>query len=395
MFLQAFDVEDDRADGDRVEPRRGPRGSGPVDRLDPETAALMAARAHDLAHRHVGLIAQAFEKVTAAGAEIAAPRPLVRQRQLAGNGDERIVVLVRSRHRHRAEQTLRVRVAHGAEHIPDRARLDRLARIHHRHFVAGLEYEPEIVGDEQRRGAGASGEVLDERDDARFHGDVERGRGLVEDEQLRIGKQRHGDDHALLLAAAELVGIGAHDPLRVRQAHGLDHVDGAGAGLVPRDLVMDQRHFHQLAPDQHGRIERGHRLLIDHRDLRAADGAQLPLGEARHVAALEPDRAIGDPPDPGEVAHDGERDRRLAAAQFADQSHRLPGHDLAREVHDRRNFAAAGEERNAQSVDLENGIGHALLHQSRSDCSRIASASRLRPSTNDIIASAGGRAGWT
>ena len=71
------------------------------------------------------------------------------------------------------------------------------------------------------------------------------------------------------------------------------------------------------------------------------------------------------------------------------------GHDPAREVHDRRNLAAAGEERNAETVDLENGIGHALLPQSRSDCSRIASASRLRPSTNDIIASAGGRAGWT
>ena len=57
--------------------------------------------------------------------------------------------------------------------------------------------------------------------------------------------------------------------------------------------------------------------------------------------------------------------------------------------------ASAGEERNAETVDLEDGIGHAPLHQSRSDCSRIASASRLRPSTKDIIASAGGRAGWT
>ena len=200
---------------------------GPVDRLDPQTSALTAARAGDVAHRHVGLVAQAFDEISAARAEIAALRPLMRQRQLAGNGNERIVVLVRSRHRHRAEETLRVRMAHGAEHVADRAGLDRLARIHHRHLVAGLENEPEIVGDEQRRSAGAGGEVLDERDDARFHRDVERGGRLVEDEQLRVGKQRHRDDHALLLAAAELMRIGAHDALGIGQAHGLDHVDGA------------------------------------------------------------------------------------------------------------------------------------------------------------------------
>ena len=161
------------------------------------------------------------------------------------------------------------------------------------------------------------------------------------------------------------------------------------------DPVVDQRHFHQLPADEHGRIERGHRLLIDHRDLRAADRAQLGFREARHVAALEADRPIGDAPEPREVAHDGERDRRLAAARFADQSHRLAGHDPAGKVHDRRDFAGSSEERDAETVDFEDRIDHAPLHQSRSDCSRIASASRFKPSTNDISARAGGRAGWT
>ena len=286
--------------------------------------------------------------------------------------------------------------------VPDRAKyvsygagFDRLAGIHHRDFVAGVENESEIVGDEQGRSAGAGGQVLDERDDACFHRDVERRRRLVEDEQLRVRQQRHRDDHALLLAAAELVRIGAHDAVRVRQTHGLDHLDGAGACLFPRDLVMDQRHFHQLPADQHGRIERGHRLLIDHCDFRAADGAELRLREARHIAAVESDRAARDAPGSGEVAHDGERDRRLAAAQFADQTHRLSGHDPAGEVHDRRNFSAACEERNAEAVDFEQRIDHARLHQSRSDCSRSASASRFKPSTNDISARAGGRAGCT
>ena len=159
---------------------------GPVDRLDPQAPALMAARAGDVAHRNVGDVAETLDEMRAARPEIAAFRPLVRQRQLAGNGNERIVVLVRSRHRHRAEETLRVRVADRAKHVAHGARLDRLARVHHRHLVAGLENEPEVVGDEQRGRAGAGGQVLDERYDARFHRDVERGRRLVEDEQLRV-----------------------------------------------------------------------------------------------------------------------------------------------------------------------------------------------------------------
>ena len=80
--------------------------------------------------------------------------------------------------------------------------------------------------------AGPGGEVLDQRDDARLHRDVERGGRLVEDEQLRIRKKRHRDDDALLLAAAELMGIGAHDTVGIGQTHRLDHVDGAAARFV-------------------------------------------------------------------------------------------------------------------------------------------------------------------
>ena len=101
-----------------------------------------------------------------------------------GIGISGLSFLFVSRHRHRAEEALRVGVAHGAEHVADRARLDRLARIHHRHRVAGFEDEAEIVRDEQRRCAGAGGQVLDQRDDAGFDRDVERGRRLVEDQQL-------------------------------------------------------------------------------------------------------------------------------------------------------------------------------------------------------------------
>ncbi len=132
------------------------------------------------------------------------------------------------------EQAARVRVAHLVEHLLDGAELDRLARIHHHDLVAGLEDEAEIVGDVDHRGAEAFGDVLDEFDHAGFHGDVERGGRLVQKQQLRVRQQRHGDHHALLLAAGELVRIGAHDAVRIGQAHRIEdlHRPLVGFGLA-------------------------------------------------------------------------------------------------------------------------------------------------------------------
>ena len=47
--------------------------------------------------------------------------------------------------------------------------------------------------------------------------DVERGRRLVEDDELRIADQRHGGGKALQLAAGHLMRIAAADRLGVRQ----------------------------------------------------------------------------------------------------------------------------------------------------------------------------------
>ena len=235
------------------------------------------------------------------------------------------------------------------------------------------------------------------------------------------------DDDALLLAAGKLVGKAVHHPLRVGQPDGLQHLQRALVGLPPADLLVDHRHFHQLAADLHRRIEARHRLLVDHRDLGAADRAQFLLRHLAHVPALEPDRSAGDLPDVGEVAHDAERHGRLAAAGFADEPHRLARHHLAGEIHHRRDFRHAREERDVEIADFKDRLGHVRvlrlagrrsnpaidrrrpamslhsrcreprrgIRQSRSDCSRSASASRLRPSTKVISASAGGSAGCT
>ncbi len=75
-------------------------------------------------------------------------------------------------------------------------------------------------------------QVLGQRDDSRLDRDVERGRRLVEDQEARVRQERHSDHDPLLLPAGKLMRIGAHDPLGIGQAHGLDHFEGASVRLL-------------------------------------------------------------------------------------------------------------------------------------------------------------------
>jgi hypothetical protein len=55
---------------------------------------------------------------------------------------------------------------------------------------------------------------LDQLQDLGLHGHVEGRRGLVGDQELRAGDERHRDHHPLAHAARELVGIEVDPPPR-------------------------------------------------------------------------------------------------------------------------------------------------------------------------------------
>jgi hypothetical protein len=83
-------------------------------------------------------------------------------------------------------------------------------------------------------------------EDLRLHGDVERGRGLVGDEQARAVDDGHGDEDALALAAGELVRVVAHAALGVGEAdlvHGFEHaladLGARRGGMVGADGLGD------------------------------------------------------------------------------------------------------------------------------------------------------------
>ena len=173
---------------------------------------------------------------------------------------------------------LGVGVTRPLEHLLDRPGLDDPAPGHHAHPVRDLAHDGQIVGDQQQRHPEALLEVLQQLQDLRLDGDVERGGRLVGDQQVGLVRERHRDHHPLALAAGELMRIGAEALLGLAQAHQTQQLERARPRGRPAHPPMQHQGLADLPLDRVQRIERGHRLLEDDADAIAADLAQ---GRAR------------------------------------------------------------------------------------------------------------------
>ncbi len=127
--------------------------------------------------------------------------------------------------RHRVEQTPRVRVLRPLEDLARRAVLHRAAGVHHHHGVRRLGDDAEIVRDQDDADVELALEVLDQLEDLRLHGHVERGRRLVADQDGRVVDERHRDHRALAHAARELVRVVARPAVGVRDPDVLEELD--------------------------------------------------------------------------------------------------------------------------------------------------------------------------
>ena len=77
-------------------------------------------------------------------------------------------------------------------------------------------------------------QALQQLQDLRLDGDVERGGRLVGDQQVGLVGERHGDHDALALAARELMRIGAEPLLGVAEADLAQQLEHARARRAPR-----------------------------------------------------------------------------------------------------------------------------------------------------------------
>ena len=164
--------------------------------------------------------------------------------------------------------------------------LDDLAEVHHGDAVGDVADDREVVRDEDVRQPEVALQRLEQVHDLRLDRDVERGHRLVEDDQLRVERERARDADALALAARELV----REPVRVlrRQADGAQQLVDALLALWPLIAAVDAQRLADDVAHGHARVERRVRILEDDLHL-AAHVAHLPAVKRRDVAAVEDD----------------------------------------------------------------------------------------------------------
>ena len=257
-----------------------------------------------------------------------------------------LLVARRVQPRDRAQQAPRVGVLRAGEDRVRRRLLDDPAGVHDRDLVGHLGDDAEVVRDDHDGRAELALQALDQLEDLRLDGHVERGRRLVGDQQLRVVGQRHRDHRALAHAAGELVRVGrrracaapgsrpgrASRP-RGRSACALETSRCArtASAICVADLVEG--------------VQRGQRVLEDHRDVVAADLAQLVVGRARAgrwpSKRIAPEmRALRD----AREAHHGQGRDALARAGLADDAERLAAVDGVGDAVDGLDEAVVGLE---------------------------------------------------
>ena len=181
--------------------------------------------------------------------------------------------------------------------------LDDPAPVHHLDAVGDLGDHAEVVGDQDDRQVALAVELLEQAQDLRLDRHVERRRRLVGDQHLRLEREGHRDHRPLAHAARVLVRVVVHPPLGVGDPDGVEELDRPLAGALVGLVAVGADRLDDLPADPVDRVQRGHRVLEDHRDLLAADLAHRVLREAHQVAALVDDLALVDHVRIGDQSH--------------------------------------------------------------------------------------------
>ena len=248
------------------------------------------------------------------------------------------------------------------------------------------------MGDEHHRHAESVLEFLDQLQDLRLDGHIERSGRLIRDQQLGAAGQRHGDHHTLAHAAGEPMRVLVETRPGSRDPHGVENPQGFRLGLRLPDRAVKTQGLGDLETNRQHRVQAGHRLLEDHRDLAAAHCPHGAFRQRHQVAALQQDPALDAPVHLGHQAHDGQRRHALARPRLPDDRHRLPGGNVEGQVfHDRRPHLAASKRRR-QVADRQDRCAHCSPLSLGSMASRNPSPSRFSAKTMIRIATPGVRA---
>src|SRR5207249_7897463 len=149
-------------------------------------------------------------------------------------------------------------------------------------------------------------------------------------------------------------------------------------GVAASQALVEPNGLGDLLAHREDRIERGHRLLEDHRDFLAADLAHLRRRQVQEVPAVVEDLAFDDAAGRlGDQPHDAEGGHALAAARLAHHAQRLAGLDVEVDAVDGADHALVGEEVGLEASDVEQSLGHGFSYQPLVISAMASSARRM------------------
>ncbi len=171
--------------------------------------------------------------------------------------------------------------------------LDYAARVHDKHAVHKARDHTEIMGDPDHRHGGSRLQGVNEVEDLLLNGHVEGRRRLVGNEQAWRSGNRHCDHHALDHAPGKLVGKGGLHAFGIDEADLPEHLASAfPGGRVARAVGPES--LDNLGPNSQEGVQRGHRVLVDHRDSGTPNRFHPPFIELGENLVLETNLAAED-----------------------------------------------------------------------------------------------------
>jgi hypothetical protein len=176
-------------------------------------------------------------------------------------------------------------------------------------------------------------EVLEQVQDLRLDGHVQRGHRLVGDDEAGPQGERAGDADALALAAAEGVGKAAH--ILGAEPDAAEQLGHALLALAPAADAVDVEGLAHEVEQRHARIEGGERILEDHLHLPAERPQLLPAQSSHVDGGAVPDAHVDLPGGRLDGPHDAARGGRLAAAALPHEAECLALVDVEVDAVDR------------------------------------------------------------
>jgi hypothetical protein len=219
-----------------------------------------------------------------------------------------------------------------------------------------MRHDTKVVTDEQHREAAPTLQVAQQVHDLRAGRHVERGNGLVSDDEGRISANRARDHRPLALPAGNFVRIAVRKG--VGQSGLRQNLEGADArlraGPALNAQVLDDR-----VAERHARVERARRVL-EHDLALSAEAHELGTGSARDGLTLEAHvssaRRL--------QANEHSSERALSASALADEPERAAADDCEVDPVDRAQDAFSRQlEMPSEVHRFHEGVAQEALQQ--------------------------------